>query len=268
MSTLLIDAGNSSLKWTLLKSGVLSSQQRISYSIPPEETSTINAFQLLLKDYLGSCNSIVMVSVLGDVFDKEAQRICLKSSIKFRIIKSVAQLANIKNSYLEPHKLGTDRFVGMIAAYDLINNNKRIKKACIIVDSGTATTIDAIDSTGQHLGGLILPGLNLCSRSLLESTQLLPQWNKEGIEILPKLFAKETTEAITSASLLGLAGAIDSICKKMEKEIAQNEEDTNVEKILCGGAAAQLIPHMVPQYRSHPNLLMLGLKLIADNYEF
>lgn len=255
MLVLLVDAGNTCLKWSYLEGGEISSQQRIYY----QSAKPIEAYKKLLVNQLKSCKKVVMVSVLGDAFNLEAERMTKDYSVVFKNIESRYQLANVKNSYLEPEKLGADRFVSLIAAYHLEGIGRR---PCLIIDSGTATTIDAINSDGEHLGGLILPGLNLCRSSLLDNTKLLPQWNKEGLNKAPTLFAKETTEAITSASFFGLAGAIDSICRRMEKEIVSKQGDFKVGKIISGGNASQLLPYLEDDYQLHDNLIMIGLSVV------
>lgn len=264
MKYLLIDAGNSSIKWALLENGLLSQQQSVFYD---KERSPVDVFKRVLTANLDACESVVIVSVLGAKFDTEAQQLTNNASLLFRNVKSTQQLAKVKNAYEEPHKLGADRFVGLVGAYHLINSNKSLKKTCIIIDCGTAATIDAVDQNGQHLGGLILPGLNLWCNSLLENTQLLPKWGTQSVENPPSLFAKETTQAITSASIFGLAGAIENICNKMEKEIIKHSKSAKLERILCGGSAEQLLPYMESDYQLHEDLLMFGLKVILENKE-
>lgn len=269
--TLLIDAGNSSIKWSLLDdAGLLTKQQSIFYS--ENSNSPSKAFQSIISENIDLCTLVVLVSVLGDEFSNEAIKNTEDLSLEFKQIKSSDKLAGIKNAYIDPCKLGADRFVAMISAFHLINDHNQQQKACIVVDVGTATTIDAIDETGQHIGGLILPGIDLCSRSLLENTELLPLWSKKGnneeTETTFSLFAKETTEAISSASVFGLSGAIDSICKKMEKEILKNNSqinpETTVERIICGGGVKQLLPYFENNYQYEENLLMKGLKTILE----
>jgi type III pantothenate kinase len=263
MKMLLIDAGNSSIKWSLLDSEKLSPQQRVFY----REKPAIELFKELLEKNIDSCKAVIMVSVLGVEFNSNAQQLAKKHSVSLRNIESIKKLANINNAYKEPHKLGADRFVGMIGAYNLINKNQSQKKACIIIDSGTATTIDALDEKGQHLGGLILPGLNLCSSSLLENTQQLSVWNNPANKTTPTLFAKDTTEAIVSASVMGLAGAIDNICNRMEEKIIEYQPTINIERVISGGGAEKLIPQMEHSYQYFSDLLMQGLRVILEKKE-
>ena len=259
-TTLLIDAGNSSLKWSILKNQHLSEQQSCFYS----EHTAIQQFKKLLENKASSCDHILMVSVQGTEFNQKARQIAQEHSLSFRQIKSVQSLAGVTNAYDEPHKLGTDRFVAMIAAYHL--NNEQQQKACIIIDSGTATTIDAVDANGNHLGGLILPGIDLCSSSLLQNTQQLALWGKakNQTEFKPKLFSKNTIDAIGSASIFGLSGAIQQICLNMEKAIRQEDKNISITKFLCGGSAELLLPFMDSDFHLQKDLIMLGLQVISE----
>ncbi|MEE9310521.1 MAG: type III pantothenate kinase [Cocleimonas sp.] len=255
MKKLLIDAGNSSIKWALLDDTQLSVMETIGY----DNTSPIDSFIMLLEKQLNnkpSVHSIVVVSVLGDSFLKAAKKIAAQFAVPLQIVKSQARLAKISNAYDKPNNLGADRLVVMIAAFDL---GKGVP--CIVVDSGTATTIDAVDENGQHLGGVILAGLDLCSQGLLKNTQqLASRFNEEKYDIKPTIFSKDTTQAILSGSLLGLAGAIDSICTKMEKEMNKGQ---TIKKILCGGSAKELQPHLSLTFSLQDDLIMQGLKVIS-----
>jgi type III pantothenate kinase len=267
MKTLLIDAGNSHLKWVMLEAGLLSIQQSFSY----EKKTPVQQLNRVIDSIQKECDSILMVSVLGDAFAAEAQETADDKGIKLEIVKSQSELAGIKNAYNEPHKLGTDRLVAMVAAYKLANLDSDVPQACIVIDSGTATTVDAVNELGQHLGGIIMPGLSLCSESLLDNTQLLSLCNRDNQDFIPDCFSKDTSTAIASGCLLGLAGGIDSICDKMEKALnkTQNKnsmlETASVKRIICGGAAKKLYPHLQSNVLIQENLLMLGLQAIKED---
>ena len=263
MKTLLVDAGNSYLKWATLDGDALSSQQ----SIPYEKEAPIDRLRELIGHNREGCDALIMVSVLGDDFCEKSQKIADAKGLKLVIVKSQSQLVGIKSAYKEPRKLGSDRLVAMVAAHQLTIMNSGKPQAFIVIDTGTATTIDAVDESGQHLGGVIMPGLSLCSESLLDNTEQLSLWNNEDTKFIPDCFSKETSSAIASGCLLGLAGGIDSICDKMEKEINKNSgaNIVQVKKIICGGAASALLPHMQSTVLWQENLIMLGLKAIKED---
>ena len=277
MKTLLIDAGNSHLKWAMLSDDEISGDKALSeqISISHQYELPIEVFEKIVTANKDG-HAIIMVSVLGGTFSRAAKKIALEQQMEFIEVTSEKELSNIKNGYKDPTKLGADRFVGIISAYHMHNTSTNDKHACIIIDSGTATTIDAVDKNGKHLGGVILPGLNLCSDSLLENTELLGLWGNEANKFTPECFSTETTQAIASGCLLGHAGAIEHICNMMEQELIKKSRDANenkedkeekveVKRVICGGAAESLLPYMEDKYDLQQNLLMLGLKVIKED---
>ena len=261
MQYLLVDAGNSAIKYATLSARVLSDTSAFLY---PDKASAIDFLNTLFAQNEKEVDEVVLVSVLGDTFNKAIQQLAAEYALSFRLIRSERKLALIKNGYTDYQKLGADRFVAMIGAYHWCNAGKAQKKPCIIIDAGTATTIDGLDEKGHHRGGLILPSVNLCQSSLLQNTEQLAQWNDVEKRTTPTLFATNTTEAISSASLLGLAGAIDTICIKMANELSENTQHEHVTKILCGGGLKHLLPYLDETYEIHSHLVMMGLKVIIE----
>ena len=262
MNTLLIDAGNSNIKWSLLSKGnQLSEMESRNYN----NTLPIDCFKAIFSEVLKGIevDTVMIVSVLGDTFIQGVKKHALMSVNHFINTISKPYLAGITNAYEDYSKLGADRLVALVAAYHLNEND--ISKASIVVDSGTATTIDAIDKNGTHLGGVILSGLDLCSQSLLENTELLPLFNKNKDRFEPSIFSTDTSQAIVSGSIFGLAGAISHISFLMEQEIRKRENNKgDISKIITGGAAEKLQPYLNKNFQIHNNLLMLGLKVIAE----
>ena len=88
--------------------------------------------------------------------------------------RSTASACGVTNSYRQPRRLGVDRWVAMIGAWS------EFESSCLVVDAGTAVTIDAIDDTGQHLGGQILPGVALMARALASNTSDIPDTSRRS----------------------------------------------------------------------------------------
>ncbi len=257
--TLLIDAGNSYLKWTLLSNGEISKLNSLVY---PEETNS-NFLQAFLKKEALDCNEVFIVSVKKNEFIQAIQKAAQSLDLKVNVIKSSRKLADITNAYNDPETLGTDRLVAMVGAYSLL----RSKTPCIVVDSGTATTIDAIDNNGNHLGGIIFPGYELSEKSLLRNTDLLPQLNDKSKTTLSSIFAKDTSQAISSGCLLSNSAAIEGICSAMEEEMKSHLilNDTSIPRFICGGGASKLLPFLKNDgYTHEEKLLMIGLKRIKE----
>ncbi|MGK0269783.1 MAG: type III pantothenate kinase [Cocleimonas sp.] len=262
-NTLLIDCGNTYLKWCLFDGDNLTEQQSLHH----KDASGLEIYKDLIDSQTGTCNSVVLVSVLGDVFLAGARRIAEDAGMSIINAHSQAKLATIQNGYDEPEKLGSDRLVAMIGGFELIDD----QQACIVIDSGTATTIDAVDAKGQHLGGVIFPGLELSLNSLSNNTELLPKLDLSEQQFEPNGLAINTTQAIASGCLLSLASTIDGICNKMQRQLETSSlqgagnNKVEVRRLLCGGGAKILLPYLENDYDYHENLIMLGLKKIQVN---
>jgi type III pantothenate kinase len=147
--------------------------------------------------------------------------------------------------------LGADRFVGMVAAHHLAN-----QQACLVVDCGTAVTIDAVTAEGQHLGGVILPGLQLSADALIARAQNRLSLSLEN----PSVFADKTARAIGGGCLFGLIGAIEGICTRMQ----QAQPQVKWVKILTGGDASFLQTWLGESFQVIPDLLMQGLRFMTE----
>ncbi len=260
---LLVDIGNSRLKWCFYAKGKRSKQFATDYS---QYTADILLKNLLNKNVIEAKNPIkklILVSVLDKKITKKIQCHCQKLNIALRIVYSQATAYGVKNSYSEPQRLGADRFVGLVAAHHLIP-----KQHCIIISCGTAVTIDAITQQGKHLGGLILPGLQQFSAQLIQKTALLT------LEKVTKttLFANNTADALASGSVYGLVEAINGISSRMKGELlkinnprGKQETMYSVRIILCGGDAKILHPYLVQDMQREDDWLMQGLQVIATS---
>lgn len=252
--TLLIDAGNSFLKWSFLENNQLSKLQKIEYK------QNIQAF---VEDYMSSesvdCGRVILVSVRNDEFAKILEKVTSERNLIFTQVSSVDTFGGIIHCYEEPHKLGADRYVAMIGAKSIA------KSACIVIDSGTATTIDAIDDDGNHLGGVIFPGFQLSEKSLISDTDLLASWNDNKIESL-SVFSNNTSQAISSGCLLSSCVAINGISDQMILLMNKQKSNQNrvIPKLLCGGGASTILPHLGGEYQLKEDLIMQGLRVVAQ----
>ena len=262
---LLVDAGNSRLKWACLQRGKRSKQFAEDYT---QNTADTFVGQLL-KHYNAQkspntrIRKIILVSVLGDTFTAKIQQTCQQFNIQLHIVRSQASAYGVTNAYEEPQRLGADRFVGLIAAHNLLKKQHRI-----IVSCGTAVTIDAMTVDGQHLGGLILPGLQSFSDNLIRKAALLTAPTASQT----RLFAKNTADAIASGSVYGLVEAINGICSRMEGELRKmndlgGSENSmySVKKILCGGDAKTIHHYLSATTQREDDWLMQGLQVIAES---
>ncbi len=149
-------------------------------------------------------------------------------------------------------QLGADRLVAAFAAY------QEYRKPVIIIDAGTAITIDLVSARGEFAGGVIVPGLSIAAASLHAMTAKLPL-------VKPRLTARaigrNTREAINSGLIRGYAGLVDGIVRSIAR---QSHGKPLV--IATGGDAILLKRSCRTIRRVHPDLILRGLDLLWENY--
>lgn len=152
----------------------------------------------------------------------------------------------------EPRRVGIDRLLNVVA----VNELRSIDRPAIVVDSGTATTVDVIAADGAFEGGAILPGLALSAKALHEYTALLPFVSVAELgEATPEPLGRNTREAIRSGLFWGQLGAV--------KELIDRQAGADVEIFVTGGGGALLAEHL-PKARFESHLPLQGLVLIAE----
>lgn len=248
---LLIDMGNSRLKSAIYDGSTLSNFESVAYG----GESALECF----KDYLSShsdLDSVTLVSVLGSEFYEAVKVHCLKLGIELIWAASSERGQGIKNNYSKPLSLGSDRFVALVGARKLFPN-----QYCIVVDCGTAVTVDALTSDGVFCGGVIIPGLQLWGDSL---TSRANQLNAHELE-RPSVLATDTAQAIGSGSLFGLVGAIEGLCQRVESQLRLNHgDDIEVVRLLCGGDTQIIAEHSLLSFEVEPHLVLMGLTEFSE----
>jgi type III pantothenate kinase len=154
-----------------------------------------------------------------------------------------------------PRAVGIDRLLNAIAA----NVIRPPGKAMIIVDSGTATTVDVVSADGTFEGGAILPGFQLCSRALHQYTALLPRIaNDELAGPPPHPLGKNTRDAIRSGLFWGQLGAVKELVRHLRQQLP-DEPMT----VVTGGAGRLLVPQL-PKAIHEPYLALQGLAIVGQ----
>ena len=143
-----------------------------------------------------------------------------------------------------------DRVLNALAAFSLY------RKPAIIVDTGTATTIDLVSEKGAYLGGIILPGLGISAGALSERTALLPEVKIEKPE---SLIGKNSVSAIQSGIIYGSAEAIAGLIGRIKKDWKRKD----VMVIGTGGWIKLLAPLIKSIDKIEPHLTLKGLALLG-----
>lgn len=212
---LLIDIGNSRLKWAAFDKGAIcnhndDSNQGAFFYRTQEYDKVIKAF---LDDVQQSEfePSRIMISTVGekDFVDLLEQRLWDKYQVEVEYLIASKKFKNLRNAYIQPEMLGSDRWLGMVGAYVLQETNDKQPALCII-DCGSAITIDTVDSSGKHLGGFITPGINMMEQSLLQNASKLKSNLKEVsiIDKVNKIRRPKTEMVLADNTKTALVGGI------------------------------------------------------------
>lgn len=257
---LFIDAGNTRVKWACIAPDF--GQDGLHFPLAWEAIGSVShqGFEQLSQAIAHfSVVRCLISNVAGDSLQTEIeQRLqVLFPNLPIQRFRSQAVCAGIRNHYLEPTKLGSDRFASMIAAHAQFHDQDLIVATC-----GTATTIDAVTANGDFLGGMILPGLQLMASSLAKNTAQLPQIAQHTD--MPSLFASQTDQAIASGCVHAQIGAILSAVASFTEQYQRQPQ-----LLISGGAAPYLIPqlrHVKNLHWQHvENLVLTGLWIASQS---
>lgn len=234
---LLIDAGNTRIKWAIF-------DRQAYIRTGAVETAKASA---VAESWPPGLASAIASNVAGAAVQGELERACAARGIALRTISSQSRELGIANGYREPGQLGSDRWAALIAAHRVGPGHK------LVVDAGTALTIDALTADGRFLGGLIVPGPALMRRALDRGTAGLRSTEGAFAE-----FPASTPDAITSGALQACAGAVERM-----RDAMAGRDCTPSQVVLSGGAAAELAGRLPIPATIRENLVLDGLLLIA-----
>ena len=149
--------------------------------------------------------------------------------------------------YDNPKEVGADRIANAVGAFDLYGG------PCVVVDFGTATTLDAISAKGEYLGGAIIPGIEISLDALFSRAAALRRF--ELIE--PRnVIGKNTVESMQSGAIYGFAAQVDGVCERMKVELG----DPTV--VATGGLAGLIAPLSTTIQHHEPWLTLMGLRIV------
>ncbi|MEQ1579814.1 MAG: type III pantothenate kinase [Steroidobacteraceae bacterium] len=247
-SALLIDVGNTRLKWAVLRDGVLGPQHAQSYADWSD-----NEFGAYVLGHAGRQPRVLVANVGGERIAGLIDRAVFKSwDIKAEFPQSTARAGGIENAYDEPAKLGVDRWAAMIGAHAM-----GVGPACV-VSVGTAMTIDGVTESGKHLGGLILPGPDLMVSSLMRNTSEIAVRAESG-QTRDVLFADNTRGAIHQGAAHALAALVDRAMHTLEQSCGKRPA-----LVMTGGAAPRIAHLVADPLQQVPDLVLRGLAVLAD----
>ncbi|HXV19149.1 MAG TPA: type III pantothenate kinase [Candidatus Omnitrophota bacterium] len=239
---LAVDVGNTSILCALFKNGVIVKRRRVeTRSVSLKDLRSLAAAFSLTKG-----DQVVIASVvphIGRFLALEMRRkLGLKTALIGRDLK-----APVVNRYRDPGQVGVDRLMNAVAAY------ARYRRASIVVDFGTAITLDVISRRGEYLGGVIAPGIELSLEALFQKTALLP---KTRLAKPGNVVGKDTVESIRSGCAWGIGGLVDRLVAEI-----QREEKERFFVIVTGGYAKFMRAYCRSIQKIEPDLTLKGIFL-------
>jgi type III pantothenate kinase len=255
-SFLLIDAGNSRIKWSITT--------HAAHAAHAGETLSGGAFEhddVDLPDWpaMPAPSSAWISNVAGaDVAERITRLVNAHwPDLPRTFVRAKAQQCGVTNSYSEPGSLGSDRWCGMIGAHAAYPGEN-----LLIATFGTATTLEAVLADGTFTGGLIAPGWQLMMQSLGSHTAqlptLLPDTARRALASSTGIFATDTRAALSSGCLLAQAGLIERAWRDLHEQW-----QSEIRLILSGGAASEVAAALKVPHTRHDSLVLAGLALIA-----
>ena len=235
---LLVDAGNTRLKWGLWQGGHWLDRGWLPAGRPHDLSGSLDGRR---PEWIG-------VSCVGG----ERQRALLEAELAWfdcpRFwLRAEARRYGLLNRYEDPGRLGPDRYAMLLACL-------RMGLApCVVVGAGTALTADALTGEGEYLGGLILPGMELMRRALREGTAGVGEVSGRACE-----FPRSTGDGVETGILTALSAGAEALRGRLARRVGGE-----VRMVLTGGDATRLAGQFTTRVEVVEDLVLEGLSWIA-----
>jgi type III pantothenate kinase len=235
-SRVLIDAGNTRLKWAVVESGLWRKQGSANYT----DLSALEQAMAVGAD-------CYIASVVRAQHESQIRTLLEPFAITPTWLAAESRFLDIRNSYTNPQQLGVDRWMGLIGA------RQRTRAATLVVSIGTAMTVDALSAEGVFLGGLIVPGVVMMQQALRQGTARVDE-----VAGTCQPFPRTTADAVQSGVVAALCGAIHLQHARLAEASGMTPHC-----ILTGGDAEQVLPHLALSVEYVPALVLEGIDRVA-----
>lgn len=221
---LLLDLGNSRLKWAL------TTGDSVAWTASGSEPWTGDLLPRLRDAWAAGPPTVSVVMAASVVDDAREARVSAVVLERFgtstQWVRTPSSACGVRNAYAEPERLGVDRFLAMVAAH------ASGRAPCVLASAGTALTLDALTAEGQHLGGLIAPGAQLMQDSLHAATaRIRPERPGAIVDA-----AGNTADAVASGCWHALAALVERFATRMGEPLGGTPT-----VLVAGGDGARLL---------------------------
>jgi len=237
---LLIDVGNTRLKWALGQDASVCEPSALIHGGEPAGC--------IAKLPLSAVDEVWIAQVAGSEHaDALAAAVRDRFGMPPQFARSSAEWRALRSAYDEPHRLGVDRWLALMAAWS------EASSACCVIDAGTALTADCVDDSGRHLGGYIAAGLETQQRAVLGATRFA---TRDAATDYGSGLGRDTEACVRQGAMLACLGAIDR---------AAALAGAGARCLITGGDAVHLHPHLGAHWIWRPHLVLEGLLAFAEN---
>jgi len=229
-----IDAGNSRIKWRLSGNGRVLAQDS-------QPTAALAAGEALVLPETAAVKEVRLASVAGPQIMAALQK---QFAGLLRVAKVSPAAGGVTCGYQQPERLGVDRWLALVAAY------QQVQQAVLVIDAGSAMTMDLVGPKGEHLGGYIVPGLRLMANALWQGTEDVKVTSGDFQNMLVP--GTDSQQAVDRGCLLVAVSAVEKLASQYPAHI-----------LLTGGDAKYLGDALSLDHSHCPDLVLDGLA-IAD----
>jgi type III pantothenate kinase len=249
---LLVDIGNSRIKWALSDGAIFQAQG----DAPHQGTHVAEAFSAAWGT-LTAPRRVLVANVAGKAMAAALRAwVTAAWGLEVEFLVPRRKACGVTNAYVEPQRLGADRWSALIGAH------KRVPGNVCVIDCGSAVTFDALDAKGQHLGGLIIPGLAMMHNALIQNTDGISKQAMAKGDSKVSVLARDTQGAVTGGAFYALIAVIDRVTADLAADL-----QAPLARVICGGDAERLLGLLAENYRHEPDLVLHGLSIIAESIE-
>lgn len=244
---LLIDIGNSRLKWAMHDGERITLSGAWAYQAGTME-------QPAIWDELPLPDGVYCASVAADeVTHWVEQQVERRWGSALKRLRTTTKCAGVSNGYRQPELLGIDRWAALIGARQLS------PLPLCVVDCGSAVTIDVLDGNGVHLGGYIVPGLRLQQSLLQQGTAAIRNTDDNSGS---DGWGRDTASCVNNGALAALAGLIERTRRQMGVSLGEPNQ-----VFVTGGDAPAVLPLLDFSPIYEENLVLLGLARMVKELE-
>jgi len=244
---LLLDIGNTRIKWAMQEHD----GQR--YGVPLLHKG--QGFSDIAQDAwkgLEKPERVIISNVAGKAIEKKVTAWLKKTwKVTPEYLRPQSVLCGVTNAYKKPERLGSDRWAGLLAAHAYYRG------AVMIVDCGTAITVDVLSANGTHLGGLIVPGVEMMTAALTQNAADIVLGELEAQDV--SLLGSSTESAVSGGVLYAAVAFVDRVFSDLRAELREP-----MKLLVSGGDAQRIMPLLShgPRYDEH--LVLKGLAVYAE----